>query len=193
MSKFLAPIHFWLYNKIEIQEELIKGLLEKSGADKDAFYKEKGSLPEGSLEDHIDTGNIHGWLQGQIEESEKRLAKAVAIAKEKGLADEDLEEIFYNEGTNREASSSPEEVYQKVNDSCLDGMPCDRVNALIDNTSDSVQWERTIDLHGEFFEEEGLNRELYYQLRDAYIKGLAGENLEYSRNDNQYTVRRKNV
>ena len=76
------------------------------------------------------------------------------LAKEKGLADEDLEEIFYNEGTNREASSSPEEVYQKVNDSCLDGMPCDRVNALIDNTSDSVQWERTIDLHGEFFEED---------------------------------------
>lgn len=193
MSKFLAPIHFWLYKKIEIQEEIIKTLLEKSGADKETFYKEKGSLPEGSLEDHIDTGNIHGWLQGQIEESEKRLAKAVSLAKEKGISTEELEEIFYKGGAGMERSSSPEEVYQKVNDSCLDGMPCDRVNAVVENSADSIQWERTSDLHGGFFEEEGLDRELYYQLRDAYITGLAGEGLEYSRKDNQYTVRRKNV
>ena len=59
MSKFLAPIHFWLYKKIEIQEEIIKTLLEKSGAGNETFYKDIGSLPEGSLEVHIDTGNIH--------------------------------------------------------------------------------------------------------------------------------------
>lgn len=192
MSKFLAPIHFWLYKKIEIQEELIKTLLEKSEGDKEAFYSEYESLPEGSLEDHIDTGNIHGWLQGQIEESEKRLAKAVSIAKDKGVSKEELEEIFYNEGVKIE-SATPEEVYQKVNDSCLDGMPCDRVNALVDNNPESIQWERTIDLHGDFFAGEGLDKELYYELRDAYIKGLAGEGLEYSRKDNQYIVRRKNV
>ena len=192
MSKFLAPIHFWLYKKIEIQEELIKTLLEKSEGDKEAFYSEYGSLPEGSLEDHIDTGNIHGWLQGQIEESEKRLAKAVSTAKEKGVSKEELEEIFYNEGVKIE-SATPEEVYQKVNDSCLDGMPCDRANALVDNNPESIQWERTIDLHGDFFAGEGLDKELYYELRDAYIKGLAGEGLEYSRKDNQYIVRRKNV
>ena len=144
------------------------------------------------MEDHIDTGNIHGWLQGQIEESEKRLAKAVSIAKDKGVSKEELEEIFYNEGVKIE-SATPEEVYQKVNDSCLDGMPCDRVNALVDNNPESIQWERTIDLHGDFFAGEGLDKELYYELRDAYIKGLAGEGLEYSRKDNQYIVRRKNV
>ena len=193
MSKFLAPIHFWLYKKIEIQEELIEKIVEKSGLDQEAFYKEMGSLPKGSLEDHIDTGNIHGWLQGQIEESEKRLAKVISLAKEKGISQEELEEIFYNEGAGMERSLLPEEVYQKVNDSCLDGMPCDRVNALLDNSSENVKWERTIDLHGDFFEKEGLEKEFYYQLRDAYIRGLAGEKLEYSRNDNQYSVRRKNV
>ena len=192
MSKFLAPIHFWLYKKIEIQEELIQTLLEKSDADKEAFYSEYGSLPEGSLEEHIDTGNIHGWLQGQIEESEKRLAKAVSMAKDKDVSKEELENIFYNEGAKNE-SATPEEVFQKVNDTCLDGMPCDRVNALVDNNPESIQWERTGDLHGDFFAGEGLDKELYYELRDAYIHGLAGEKLEYSRKDNQYIVRRKNV
>ena len=187
MSQFLAPIHFWLYEKIENQENWIDEILNKIG-EKESFRQREGGLPEGGLEKNIDTGSIHGWLQEQIQESEKRLARAVALGKEKGLSLEDLKEIYFSQGKKRRVED-PKAFYQKVNDSLLDGMPCDRVNQLVEETDTSLAWERTADLHGTFFEEEGLKGEDYYELRDAFLQGMAG-NMEYERKQNQYCIRR---
>lgn len=191
MSKFLAPIHFWLYKKIEIQEDLIQKILEKSEIDKKSFYQEYGSLPEGDMEDHIDTSNIHGWLQDTIIDSEKRLAAAIKKAIEAGVTEKELKDLYYEEGKSLGKSNTPQEAYQKVNDSLLDGMPCDRVNNLISQTEEEVIWQRTVDLHGDYFAEENLDKELYYELRDGFLKGLAEENLSFERNGQDYYLRSK--
>ena len=72
MSAFLGPIHFWLYNKIGKQEELTKAIAayaeEKAWIENQKKYTK--DLP--ALEDVIDESNIHGWLQGQIHDTETR-------------------------------------------------------------------------------------------------------------------------
>ncbi len=81
MSAFLAPIHFWLYNKIALQEELINDIIDCARHNK---WDERlngetvesyscGELP--ALESVIDTDNIHGWLQSRIRDCESRYAK----------------------------------------------------------------------------------------------------------------------
>lgn len=191
MSKFLAPIHFWLYRKIEIQEQLIDNILEKSNTDKKDFYEKLGALPQGSLENNIDTNNIHGWLQKNIIESETRLANSVRIAIDNGISEDELKELFYEEGKSIGESISPQDAYQKVNDSLLDGMPCDNVNILVSQSDQEVIWKRTADLHGEYFEEQNLDKDLYYELRDWFLKGIAGDNISFTRNEEEYIFSNK--
>lgn len=61
MSAFLGPIHFWLYNKITLQEGLIReiaDLAQQNGWMGDTSnYINTETRP---LEELIDTGNIHG-------------------------------------------------------------------------------------------------------------------------------------
>lgn len=61
MSSFLAPIHFWLYNKINLQEELARDIA--SAAKGRGFISDEGeyiSEPLPELSGAIDLGNIHG-------------------------------------------------------------------------------------------------------------------------------------
>ena len=83
MSKFLAPIHFWVYEKIKIQEEMVDTVLVLNEREnwienlQELLDSEYGSALTGALEDIIDVNNIHGWLQSEIDRVEKRLARAV--------------------------------------------------------------------------------------------------------------------
>ena len=73
MSLFLGPVHFWLYDKIKNQEALTSLIAEHFG--KGAEYTKQ--LPP--LEEVIDEGNIHGWLQSQITDAETRYASLVSV------------------------------------------------------------------------------------------------------------------
>ena len=77
MSKFLGPIHYWLYGKIGHQEELTRALADV--ADKNGWLENAAdytiTLP--ALESVIDEGNIHGWLQSCIADAETRYAALV--------------------------------------------------------------------------------------------------------------------
>ena len=79
MSLFLGPIHYWLYGKIGNQEELTKRI---------AAYAQQKNLIDSSteyvrelspLEEVIDEGNIHGWLQARIANAEMRYADLVTL------------------------------------------------------------------------------------------------------------------
>ena len=64
MSAFLGSIHYWLYNKIQFQDNLVKSLASKLGCEEVINVNTQiGALPGGYLQDIIDEGNIHGWLQ----------------------------------------------------------------------------------------------------------------------------------
>lgn len=82
MSLFLGKIHYWLFNKIlwfeELENEIInlaavEGLdIENLTEQINLRYGEK--LASKNLEEIIDTGNIHEWLQEKIHSSEGRMA-----------------------------------------------------------------------------------------------------------------------
>ena len=80
MSKLLAAIRFWPYDKIKVQEALTAALAD--------FAHEKGwddgidsssyvgcDLP--ALDTVIDEGNIHGWLQAYAKQQLHTCAAAV--------------------------------------------------------------------------------------------------------------------
>ncbi|WP_332842480.1 hypothetical protein [Paraclostridium sp. AKS81] len=82
MSLFLGKIHYWLFNKIlwfeDLESEIIN-LAEAEGLDIEKLNKQINlkygeKLESKKLEDIIDTGNIHGWLQEKIHSSEGRMA-----------------------------------------------------------------------------------------------------------------------
>ena len=78
MSAFLGPIHYWLYNKIQLQEELIKDIVFHGGKEQWQVFAD-GSLAEKTinkelrpLNELIDVMNIHGWLQERVQDAEAR-------------------------------------------------------------------------------------------------------------------------
>lgn len=66
MSAFLGPIHYWLYNKVKIQQNMVETVLnraEQEGWDEDLRSRLEatyGTLPTEDLADIIDVSNIHG-------------------------------------------------------------------------------------------------------------------------------------
>ena len=76
MSAFLGPIHYWMYDKIRMQEELLRRFAvkgEQSGwLDSAMSFVDDENRP---LEEIIDEANIHGWISARIESVEKRYAE----------------------------------------------------------------------------------------------------------------------
>ena len=137
MSAFLGPIHYWLYNKIGNQEKLTKAIAIYAAsegwiADADEYIK---ALPP--LETVIDEGNIHGWLQARINDAEGRYASLVSSIL-KGNADRinALCTIAFEFGkVNAVSAESAIDVYKAFEDFFVNGMPCDRVNTVTENSA----------------------------------------------------------
>lgn len=181
MSAFLGPIHYWVYNKIKLQEELIQDIIKASSDNnwdiklEDKLSEAYGIFENKPLEDMIDNSNIHGWLQSKISVTEGRLSLAVA---ELLQADQerkgDLLHIAYEFGRKHAISETAdaEEAFQAICDSLIDGMPCDRVNEVLEQGEDYTRWQQTICVHSGYWEQTGESVEVYYALRKAIIEGM---------------------
>ena len=83
MSAFLGPIHYWLYNKIQLQEELIREIVSFGEESSWKVFSDKKLAEETvnkelrPLNELIDVMNIHGWLQERIQDAESRYALLV--------------------------------------------------------------------------------------------------------------------
>ncbi len=106
MSAFLGRIHNWLYNKIQLHEDILDEVIKYAesrnipvdGLNEEALEK-FGSPERGQLEDVINHGNIHGWLQSKIQSVENRTAWIVtALINNYGVRAEELAEIYRNNG-----------------------------------------------------------------------------------------------
>lgn len=194
MSAFLGPIHFWLYNKIQIQNEIVEDILKLSeekfseiNLKKEADHR-YGVSETRALEEVIDETNIHGWLQSLVSQVEYKLAYSVTILLEenKDILN-DIEEIFFIKG--REQSSKVGEnsavaYYKGMSDSLLDGMPCDQANSIVEEDNEYVKWVRNTCVHKKYWDEVGGPIEKYYILRDAFIRGFLSETqYEYTKVD----------
>ena len=172
MSAFLGPIHFWLYNKIQFQENLIDELVAyvtaKGWSDKADQYV---STDRRKPDEVIDEANIHGWLQSRIHDAEGRYAALVLDAAGDDAEKFDaLKQAAHDFGVKQglQAATAPE-AFHRLDDLLLDGMPCDQVNRVRESNDARIAWDRTMDLHSEFWQGHG---DRYYALRQALVDGL---------------------
>jgi hypothetical protein len=168
MSAQLGPIHHRMYRKIRFQEALIDELIalaETNGwqtADGTPAAAYAGE-PEAPLETIIDLANIHGWLSSRIADPERRYA-ALFTGLAAAVAD-------FGKGAAVTGGTAPA-VYQAVDAHLLDGMPCDRAIAIVENEADRVAWQVAADTHSPYWTEAGGDGKIYYKLRAALIAGM---------------------
>ena len=178
MSLFLGPIHQWLYDKIIFQEDLTDALIDAGKAEgwselTEELANECHSYDRRPLEEAVDPDNIHGSLQARIADAECRYAKLVqTIAAANPARVEDLKQAARRFGKLNAvpAGTKPDVAFGYLNNTLLDGMPCDNVNEMIGQTDDSITWRRNMDIHAQHWANE--EDELYYVLRAEIVKGM---------------------
>ena len=197
MSAFLGPIHNWLFEKIKFQEALIQEIVQKNNAfellrQTDEKY---GKLEEGELSDIIDKSNIHGWLQQRVSLVENRLAFIVfALTNENEEKIKEIVEIAFDFGKkNSIAADNVSQAYKKINDLLLNGMPCDRVNNITQESEDILCFEETIDIHEKYWENIGADAGYFYRIRNSVIMGMLNDsNIDfYEISKYKYELRKK--
>ena len=202
MSKFLGPFHYWLYNKIQLQEELISRI-EKVNGEKNwvsgiaqTIDQAYGVVPREPLEQIIDEGNIHGWLQGQITVSERRFARLVTeILQEDPSRLDVLKDLAFNYGKEKALPADTNAVgaFQAMNDEFLDGMPCDMVNQPLSKEPDHVEWVRRRDIHASYWDDVNGDVNAFHELRKKMFEGmLEGTNLKFEETaEGQFQINQK--
>lgn len=176
MSMFLAPIHSMMYNKVHIQDEFATKLVESLG--NEAILNElnlkAAPTQKGNLEDVIDTSNIHGWLQNQVNISEVRFAQAIKLLLDNGITIDSMKETMFNLGKKVDVKNieTSQDVFQAMNQIFLDGMPCDHVNSVIDRQDTSLTFERSQNVHESYYKDLNLDPNIYFTLRDSYLSGI---------------------
>ncbi len=89
------------------------------------------------------------------------------------------------EGTQKKAT----DVFRIFEDFFVNGMPCDRVNAVVTESDDEVSWQMTQDIHAQYWNGE---TNIYYELRDCVMRGML-EGTPFaldSRDDARFTIKR---
>lgn len=183
MSAFLGPIHYWMYNKIKVQQGIVDEII-KIGEEVLPGLKENldnnfGVSETRPLEEVIDQGNIHGWLQSNVTREEYKLADSItSLLKVKPDMIDQLKSVFWNKGkelSNTINEGNASQAYKVITDSLLDGMPCDHANTVQEDSEDKVIWKRNLCVHTDYWDEVHGDINIYYLLRDEFIKGCLSD------------------
>jgi len=194
MSAFLGPIHHWLYNKIKVQHDIVEDIIlltenKQSNLNiREKLVEQYGDAEMKPLEEVIDANNIHGWLQKKVSLEENRLAYAVTkLLNENSRMMHELKNLFKNRGAKNSTlteNDSVNDIYKTINDTLLDGMPCDHANIVISQEDEEVIWKRNVCVHEDYWNTVGGDISIYYLLREEFIKGmLERANVTYDKLD----------
>lgn len=185
MSAFLGPIHYWLYNKIQLQQAIVDDIYllgEQNGLSlKEECDNKFGNFENKPLEEMIDHGNIHGWLQERVSQVEYKYAYSVTtLLSSNAKAKDQLISILNSNGKELARSFEASELkatdlYKAITDHLLDGMPCDHANRLLEQDDTQVTWSRAVCVHTQYWDAVAGDIEVYYELRDGWIEGLVQE------------------
>lgn len=207
MSKFLAPIHTWLFNKVLLLEEIeVKLISNYENSTKSNIsiivsenIKKYGNLLDKKpLDEVVDTTNIHGWLQNQITISESRQASIItALIKENNGSLHNSIIKAYTETAKKIAEElkdtiknpTPSELHKILNNYILEGMPCDRVNTIVENDELNIIWETSSCLHKPYWDEASGDINNYYTLRSEFSNTLINE----LNNEFNYSFENQNI
>ena len=134
MSKFLGPVHFWLYRKIQFQESLIDALISYAVQEgwNDEDLTRYSCQDRRQLDEIIDETNIHGWLQARIQDAEKRYAALVLHlvgSDETRLSALKQAAVAFGSTQNLSASTAPE-AFHRLDDLLLDACRAIRSTAF---------------------------------------------------------------
>lgn len=181
MKEKLAPIHFVQYQRIHLQEQIESYLadifqLNLKLVDLQSLYGVQSS--DAPLAEQIDHDNIHGWLEGHLVANEKRLSELIAeilthntLIELQTAYEEFGKKLGISIGETVSAENG-QELYQLLQSILLDGMPCDKVNRLIDASEHHLVFSSAKDPHATYFENAGLPSELFHDLRKCFLTGL---------------------
>lgn len=191
MSRFLGPIHYWLFNKIKLYEDLEGEVIskfkktyeEKKVEDILATNIEKHGEPlaDKPLEEIIDTDNIHGWLQSRISVAETRQAAILGDLFNEYSTNGVLlaKQVYERHGikcgedarTNYQADTA-EDIYKIINNYVLDGMPCDNVKRITKSEADYLEYKQVECLHIGYWNKVGVKGEIMYDLRTTWTQAF---------------------
>lgn len=181
MSKNLGPIHYWMYNKIQLQEELNRDIADTA---KRLGWKE---LSEENLEDRctrnetrpleeiIDPDNIHGWLQSHIDDAESRYAILVTEllkADPKRIGELKIAAFEFGKRHASDVESTAFDLYHDLDGVLINGMPCDHINEVTVQEDDHFVWTEHADLHSKYWKNAGGDPENFLILRAEVIRGV---------------------
>lgn len=197
MSAFLGKIHYLLYNKIQLNEDLLEDILNfAEGKDilveeiKAGAYRKYGYPERRALEEVIDQGNIHGWLQMKISSVEVRTAEIVTeLVDNRKIDIKDIANIYYENGKKTMGSIdtgnfSPKDLFNLIYSYMLEGMPCDRVSEVVSEDENEFLWNTTTCIHREYWDKVNGKVVNFHVLRDAWINGfLSNTGYSYVRSE----------
>ena len=206
MSAFLGPIHYWLYNKIKLQQDLVEDIISLSKKHnnleidlKNELDTKYGVSETRPLEEIIDQGNIHGWLQSRVSQVEYKLAYGVTqLLENKPELLKEIEQLFQSKGEEKapsEAAINAPGIYKAISDSLLDGMPCDNADSVLASDDSKVIWKRNTCVHKSYWDEVGGDIHNYYVFREAFIRGfISGKPIVFEKiDDTTNVIRRRDV
>ena len=176
MSKFLGPIHYWLYEKIKKQEELTKLIADYSNKKGWIENSKEYFRDLAPLEIVIDETNIHGWLQEKIQNAEIRYGKLItSILKDAPERISEIEILAFNFGKENKINEelSVREVYKYFDDFFVNGMPCDHINQIVIDDENKLAWNLRDDIHKNYWPNGDTS--IYYNLRKAIMDGIISD------------------
>jgi len=179
MSATLGPIHNWVFNKIKFQEKEIEALLQLEEGLNGKIDAEAGIVEKGELAEIIDIANIHGFLQMRINITEKRLALTVESLLSDGISLDTIKQTVkeFAESNCIDGDTGVQKAYEYLNGLLVNGMPCDKVETVIENSEYKIVYVENLDIHTQYWN----NKETYQVLKDVLIEGLLSKtNLSYS-------------
>lgn len=176
MSAFLAPIHFWMYDKILIAQELTFKLEEKflNKEEREEVESLFPGLYSKDLEEVIDQSNIHGWLHTAVSNIEIRFAYIVKTLLDRGISLEEIKKVAYEYGKSfpEQEVSSLKDAYELLMDILLDGLPCDVSISVSREEENELEFVLYNDIHKQYFNEFNLEVSLYHEIREAFVNGI---------------------
>lgn len=176
MSAFLAPIHFWMYDKILIAQELTFKLEEKflNKEEREEVESLFPGLYSKDLEEVIDQSNIHGWLHIAVSNVEIRFAYIVKTLLDKGISLEEIKKVAFEYGKSfpEQEVSSLKDAYELLMDILLDGLPCDVSISVTREEENELEFVLYNDIHKQYFNEFNLEVSLYHEIREAFVNGI---------------------
>lgn len=205
MSQALGPIHYRMFQKIQEQEGLVQAIITLSEENdwqplvKDAVDEAYGVIETDDLENIIDLSQIHGWINERVERVEGRYAFVVSqLLAEDPNRFEAIAQKVYEMGQmvkGYENTLTPKEAYTIYDMVCINGMPCDGVNRIAEEGSESLTFLETIPIHDQFWTAVNGNPEHYGQLREYFMAGVLSHTdcMIEKTGDHQYCIRKANI